>query len=588
MALIFTDGFEYPRQRGFSSISGQQPLLGYLNASSVSLTTAPIKEGINGHNYIRISSSGSLITQIPSAISSGILSFLSYTIGGGSLSAYTFASVNSDEQEIVSIRTVSYSSTFPSGGYVMELFAGGVQIGTFFWPMNNFNIWARWTLVWSTEGESVTAALYREGQLILQGTGGQTGINSLIDSYTFRSLGRSSSTDFDSVTVWNNAVEDIQKARSPHWIGISRLSEDFIGLPQQGFTTFSGTSFPSSSYQTLASALITTSNDVGILTINPAAEDFPLVIPEIEDVATIHGISMRTTFAGVGDLTTASNSFVLENTTTNPVSKDSSELSLLYSVIDKNPVTNLPWEPPTKHILIDPNADGGFESGSTFEDNGWTVLNPTDDRMKWFCGSAGAITGTNGAFLSRQGFESNIPLNTFFYSYIMREVTIPENINQILLEFSISGGGTNATSSSYTIDLSFGIIPLNQENLWYLSSPNNGTLDSYIKSSSFGYDFVLKGSNSTSLFSSGRVDAGTNPGSIYGRNPYIRFRNQIAMPISYKTDFKKVIPGQEYMLVFGTTGYYNMSVAEPIRLDNISLIGYEGDITKLNVRLGAS
>lgn len=589
MALVFSDGFEFMRQRGTSSSTGAQPELSYLNISSISLFASPVKEGINGHNYIRITSSnGFIITQLPNPISSGILSFLCNSAGGGNTSAFILASVIGNEQDIVAIRTVSYSSVFPNIGYTMEVLAGGVQIGTFFWPMNYLNVWARWTLVWSTEGPDVTAALYREGELIIQGTGGQTGIGVPIDSYRFQTLARSTTTEFDSVTVWDNPVSDIQKAKSSHWVGISRLSEDFPVLPQQGFTTFSGTTFPasSSSFPTLASSLITTNASEGMITLNPAIADLPLVAPEIDGATAIHGITIRSVAAGTGNLTTATSTLLLDNTPSLSASKVLTSPGLLISVSEKNPITNLPWQIPQKHILINSETDGGFESGLTFQDNGWIVLNHPGDRMGWFCGEFGAISGSRGAFLSREGFGStNITINGTFYSYIMKEITIPQDINQVQLEFFISGAGTNSS----TMRFAFGLVPISG-NPWFLSSAGNSTLQSNLLNRTLGYGFYLKQFGASTLFTSSSISIGSGSSASYVFPTSISIGTTIISPLSYKTDFKRVIPGETYRIVFGAErGSSSVtSIQEPLRIDNISLIGYEGDITKLSARFEAS
>ena len=56
-------------------------------------------------------------------------------------------------------------------------------------------------------------------------------------------------------------------------------------------------------------------------------------------------------------------------------------------------------------ILINPAAEGGFENGTTFAANGWTLVNGTGNT--WQCGNAApAYTGSRGAFISNDGGTS--------------------------------------------------------------------------------------------------------------------------------------------------------------------------------------
>ncbi|MCF6130500.1 T9SS type A sorting domain-containing protein [Flavobacterium sp. AS60] len=90
--------------------------------------------------------------------------------------------------------------------------------------------------------------------------------------------------------------------------------------------------------------------------------------------------------------------------------------------------------------LINPAAEGGFNSGSTFAANGWTVANEGIGAVKWVVGTAvnsGAITG-NSAYVSLDNGETNSYVGisgartVFFY----RDVVVPAGETNIALTFN--------------------------------------------------------------------------------------------------------------------------------------------------------
>lgn len=106
--------------------------------------------------------------------------------------------------------------------------------------------------------------------------------------------------------------------------------------------------------------------------------------------------------------------------------------------------TNLGFSQTT---LIDPLGDGGFETGTSFELNGW--VNNSSQTNQWVC-NAGANLGFSGA---RAAYVSNNPLNatpshtytnnTSSVSHIYRDISIPAGETFIQLQFDwISRGET--------------------------------------------------------------------------------------------------------------------------------------------------
>ena len=57
-------------------------------------------------------------------------------------------------------------------------------------------------------------------------------------------------------------------------------------------------------------------------------------------------------------------------------------------------------------VLISPTGNGGFESGTTFAANGWTVANAASGNS-WAVGTAAVSAGARGAYISNNSGTSN-------------------------------------------------------------------------------------------------------------------------------------------------------------------------------------
>lgn len=93
--------------------------------------------------------------------------------------------------------------------------------------------------------------------------------------------------------------------------------------------------------------------------------------------------------------------------------------------------------------LISPTGDGGFENGSTFAANGWTVSNSTNN--PWIVAplSNGVITG-NAAFISDDGTTPSYSNSSISSNFFWRDVTIPAGEVKIKLDFNwIANGETS-------------------------------------------------------------------------------------------------------------------------------------------------
>jgi hypothetical protein len=91
--------------------------------------------------------------------------------------------------------------------------------------------------------------------------------------------------------------------------------------------------------------------------------------------------------------------------------------------------------------LINPTGAGGFELGSTFAANGWTVVNDTANT--WQVGAASTpYAGSNAAFISNDGGTTNAYTNTSYAtSHFYRDVTVPSGEVSITLSFYWKGNG---------------------------------------------------------------------------------------------------------------------------------------------------
>jgi hypothetical protein len=100
--------------------------------------------------------------------------------------------------------------------------------------------------------------------------------------------------------------------------------------------------------------------------------------------------------------------------------------------------------------LISPTGDGGFENGSTFAANGWTVVNSSTD--SWVLDAVPAAS--NGA---RCAYISSTPSTTATWTYsqfsvvqhMYYDVTIPANQSVVTLSFKWKAGGEGSGTSDY-------------------------------------------------------------------------------------------------------------------------------------------
>ncbi|MFP9100719.1 hypothetical protein ACLI09_16845, partial [Flavobacterium sp. RHBU_24] len=99
--------------------------------------------------------------------------------------------------------------------------------------------------------------------------------------------------------------------------------------------------------------------------------------------------------------------------------------------------------------LISPTGDGGFENGTTFAANGWTVVNhPTNTNRVWYVG-----TGQTGYTGNRCAFIGNSATNVGSSGatrtvHIYRSITVPVGATNIVLSFKYKQAAADVFSGT--------------------------------------------------------------------------------------------------------------------------------------------
>ena len=133
----------------------------------------------------------------------------------------------------------------------------------------------------------------------------------------------------------------------------------------------------------------------------------------------------------------------MKNQNYNPSSKNA--LALWLRLVCVFILSTLTYSGIQATVLINPAAEGGFENGTTFASNGWTVTNGTAVN-KWFLGTAPAALPAG--YTNRVAFVSSDSGLTNTYSqganstiHFYRDVVLPAGEASINLTFDWSGQG---------------------------------------------------------------------------------------------------------------------------------------------------
>lgn len=107
------------------------------------------------------------------------------------------------------------------------------------------------------------------------------------------------------------------------------------------------------------------------------------------------------------------------------------------------------------HLLLDPAGAGGFELGTTFEANGWSVVNGTQTNKwelgavpEWFAGNSGAYISNNGG--AGYAYTTTSLSRVHFY----RDIAFPTGVENatISLDVSLLGESTWDNVLVYLVD----------------------------------------------------------------------------------------------------------------------------------------
>lgn len=92
-------------------------------------------------------------------------------------------------------------------------------------------------------------------------------------------------------------------------------------------------------------------------------------------------------------------------------------------------------------VLISPTGDGGFESGATFEANGWTVSNSANNPWVVGTGVANASFTNRSAYISNDAGVSNNYSHATCVNYLYKDITIPAGETKVRLSFNWVSNG---------------------------------------------------------------------------------------------------------------------------------------------------
>jgi hypothetical protein len=93
--------------------------------------------------------------------------------------------------------------------------------------------------------------------------------------------------------------------------------------------------------------------------------------------------------------------------------------------------------------LIDPAAEGGFEIGTTFDENGWTVVNGT--KNLWYVGTiASGYSGSSCAAVSKDGSTYSYVKTSAVVNHFYRDIAFPPGYTQANLSFKWKATGESS------------------------------------------------------------------------------------------------------------------------------------------------
>ncbi len=189
--------------------------------------------------------------------------------------------------------------------------------------------------------------------------------------------------------------------------------------------------------------------------------------------------------------------------------------------------------------LIDPNGDGGFNNGLTFESNGWKVANEGTGPVKWTVGTAVSGTKATGSLTNGSAtvtllaanpnivagqivYGNNIPANTYVESVsgttLVLSQTATATATGVDLGFGKFSGGTGGMSVGTTLSTSAATINPGVYNLTLAAHINNALISVGMKiteiSGLIGPDTYVASINGTALgLSKATINSTTSAGN---------------------------------------------------------------------------
>lgn len=100
--------------------------------------------------------------------------------------------------------------------------------------------------------------------------------------------------------------------------------------------------------------------------------------------------------------------------------------------------------------LINPNGDGGFETGPAFSDNGWTAIGPpTNMNRRWYCGTGQTgYTGARCAFIGNNATTVGTAQGAKKV-HLFKSITIPAGATNIVLSFKYKQAVSDFAGTTY-------------------------------------------------------------------------------------------------------------------------------------------
>lgn len=111
------------------------------------------------------------------------------------------------------------------------------------------------------------------------------------------------------------------------------------------------------------------------------------------------------------------------------------------------------------HLLLDPAGAGGFELGTTFADNEWTVVNGSQTN-KWVLGSIPTwFAGNGGAYISNDNGVSNAYTHSISRVHFYRDIIFPVGAESVSINLDVFQAGESTWDNVLVYIADTSILP---------------------------------------------------------------------------------------------------------------------------------